>query len=218
MKKLLLLLLIASTTLIAKEATTPLNQPIEPIETLRGGIEKDSDIHPTIAIIGGWMQMDEKWDSVAIAKLGEGETKIYQPWEGLIGLEFGFDCLISDRLKQQIQLTYVHQRGLTIVQASLNPQFMFDIFANVRLGVGPSFGIAQVKKDIFNQEKWDGSVREFPIESYDHSVFTYGVGISLLTDITDDIFMGMEGKYELATDKTAFTHNSKIFVKFGYQF
>ncbi len=185
MKKIVLLSIAATTFMMAGGDI----DPVEPmVETPM--VEESSSFNPALALIGGVMR-------------GEGDNN---DWKGFYGAEFSFDCLISDAVRQQIQITNYDHDGLQMLQANINPHYMFDIAEGTKFGVGPTLGVARVE-----------------IGNEDDTVFTYGVGASLRQDITENFFVGAEAKYEWTTDAEFGgvednLNNAKVFAKIGYQF
>ncbi len=184
MKKTVLISVLASTFMMAGGDIAPVEPMVETpmVET--------SSFNPALALIGGVMQ-------------GEGDNS---DWKSFYGVEFSFDCLLTDAIRQQIQITNYDHDGLQMFQANINPHYMFDITDNTQFGFGPSLGFANV--DIGNE---------------DDTVFTYGVGASIRNNVTENFFVGAEAKYEWTTDATFGgvdddLNNAKVFAKIGYQF
>ena len=127
-------------------------------------------------------------------------------WNSLYGIELSFACLFFDSVRSQLQITNYDDNGLKMLQVSANPHYLFDLSSSTTFGIGPSLGVAKV--DIGNE---------------DDTIFTYGVGASLRTDISEHFFVGAEARYEWTTD-AEFSgiednlNNTKVFAKIGYQF
>ncbi len=188
MKKTLLLSVIASTLMMAGGDIAP----VEPmVETPDVQAEAPSrNFAPAIALIGGAMDIDNS----------------NSDWKGFYGAELSFNCLLSDAIRQQIQITNYDNDGIQMLQANINPHYMFDIAEGTKAGVGPTLGVAKVE-----------------VGNDDDTIFTYGVGASIRTDLTENIFAGAEAKYEWTTDATIAGvdtdfDNAKVFAKLGYQF
>ena len=151
-------------------------------------------LNTAVAIIGGSMQGDES---------GSESDSFY-------GLEVSMDCPLikvpTGKIRQQINLTTYDDGDIAIRQFNLNPHYQIPLSSTLTMGVGPSFGIANV--EILDQ---------------DDTIFTYGVGTSLRAELTKEIFIGAEARYELTTDADLFNieddfNNLKFFAKVGYQF
>jgi len=186
MKKTALLSVLASTLIMAGGDITP----VEPMVETPMIVDESSSFNPALALIGGVMR-------------GEGDNN---DWKSFYGAEFSFDCLISDAIRQQIQITNYDHDGIQMLQANIIPHYMIDIAEGTQIGFGPTFGVAKVD-----------------IGSEDDTVFTYGVGASVRQDLGENFFVGAEAKYEWTTDATLGGvdddfNNAKVFAKIGYQF
>lgn len=134
---------------------------------------------------------------------GEGSDT---DWKGFYGAELAFECLLSDSTRSQLQLTNFDHDGVQMIQLSANPHYIFNRGDTVEFGAGPHIGVARVE-----------------IGNEDDTVFTYGVGASLRSDITENFFVGAEARYEWTTDATFGgvdddLNNAKVFAKLGYSF
>ena len=134
---------------------------------------------------------------------GEGDDL---DWEVFNGFEFSFGCLLSESVRSQLQITTYNQNNIAILQVSTNPHYIFNVSEKVALGVGPHLGLAKVE-----------------IGTEDDIIFTYGLGASIRTDITEHFFIGAEARYEWTTDATFAgvdddLNNAKVFAKIGYSF
>jgi len=186
MKKIVLISALASTCMMAGGDISP----VEPMVETPIAVEETSSYNPALALIGGIMR-------------GEGNNN---DWKSFYGAEFSFNCLLSDAIRQQIQITNYDHDGLQMLQANINPHYIIDIAEGTQIGFGPTLGIAKVD-----------------IGSEDDTVFTYGVGASIRQDLGENVFVGAEAKYEWTTDATFGgiddnLNNAKVFAKIGYQF
>ncbi len=137
------------------------------------------------------------------AMRGEGDDT---DWKGFYGVELSFECLLSDSTRSQLQLTNYDHDGLQMLQLSANPHYIFNRGDAVEFGAGPHIGVARVE-----------------IGNEDDTIFTYGVGASLRSDITENFFLGAEARYEWTTDAEFGgieddLNNAKVFAKIGYSF
>ncbi len=187
MKKTLLLSLVASTLVMAGGDIAPVEPAVETpdLQEMSGGFM------PAIALIGGAMDID---------------NSMIDDWKGFYGAELSFNCFLTDTVRQQIQITNYDNDGIQILQANINPHYIFNVVEGTKVGVGPTLGVARVE-----------------IGNDDDTIFTYGVGASIRTDLADNIFAGAEVKYEWTADATIAGvdqdfNNAKVFVKLGYQF
>ena len=129
--------------------------------------------------------------------------------KSIYGLEASLNCPWltppSNIIRQQINISNYSDSGLDILNVSINPHYMVEVAPSTTIGAGPNFGFSNVE--------FDGE---------DDTVFTYGVGASLRTDINKNFFLGAEARYELVGetdfDKDLELDNSKILIKLGYQF
>ncbi len=134
---------------------------------------------------------------------GEGDNT---DWKGFYGAELAFECLFSSDVRSQLQVTNYDQDGLKMLQFSANPHYIFNRDDAVEFGFGPHIGVARVE-----------------IGNENDTVFTYGVGASLRSDISENFFVGAEARYEWTTDTTFDgvdddVNNAKVFAKLGYSF
>jgi len=134
---------------------------------------------------------------------GEGDNS---EWKGLFGLEFSFGCLLSDSIRSQLQATYYDDDFTKMLQISANPHYIFNLGDATTFGAGPHIGIAKVE-----------------VSNESDTIFTYGVGASMRTDISTNLFIGAEARYEWTTE-AEFSgikddiQNVKVFAKIGYSF
>jgi len=134
---------------------------------------------------------------------GEGDST---DWNPVYGAELSFECLFSSAVRSQLQYTHYDEDGLMMQQLSANPHYIFNPGATIEVGFGPHIGVAKVE-----------------IANEDDTIFTYGVGASLRSDITDNFFIGAEARYEWTTDATFGgvddnLNNAKVFAKLGFSF
>ena len=134
---------------------------------------------------------------------GEGDNT---DWNPVYGAELSFECLFSSSVRSQLQYTYYDEDGVKMQQLSANPHYIFNRGDAVEFGFGPHIGVAKVE-----------------IANEDDTIFTYGVGASLRSDITDNFFVGAEARYEWTTDATFGgvddnLNNAKVFAKLGFSF
>lgn len=149
-------------------------------------LDEAFEIAPSVAVLGGIANVDNT--------------------EALYGVEIGFNCLATDTVRQQLQITNFKDNNFEVLQVNLNPHYLVDLSKDLNLGVGPTFGLAKVK----NAGDSD-------------TIFTYGLGMSLTASVSDNIFIATEVKYELTQDATlsgtsSSFDNAKAFVKAGYAF
>ena len=134
---------------------------------------------------------------------GEGDNT---DWNPVYGAELSFKCLFSSSVRSQLQYTYYDKYGVKMQQLSANPHYIFNRGDVVEFGFGPHIGVTKVE-----------------IDNEDDTIFTYGVGASIRSDITDNFFAGAEARYEWTTDATFNgvddnLNNAKVFVKMGFSF
>ena len=134
---------------------------------------------------------------------GEGSDT---DWNSFYGAEFAFKCLFSDNTRSQLQLTNYDHDGIKMLQLSANPHYIFNTGDTVEFGFGPHLGAAKVT-----------------IDNEDDTIFTYGVGASLRSNITENFFVGAGARYEWTTDaefsgEKDNLNNAKVFAKIGYAF
>jgi len=134
---------------------------------------------------------------------GEGDNT---DWNALYGAEFSFECLFSSDVRSQLQFTHYDEAGIKRLQLSANPHYIFNRGDTVEFGFGPHLGAAKVE-----------------IGSEDDTVFTYGLGASVRSSISENFFVGAEARYEWTTDAEFDgveddVNNAKVFAKIGYSF
>ena len=184
MKKTLLLSALVSTLVFA-------GGDIEPVEpAVNTSSFETAGIPMGLAVLGGAMK-------------GEGSDT---DWKGFYGLEFSFECLLSDTTRSQLQLTNYDHDGVKMLQLSANPHYIFNRGDSIEFGAGPHIGVAKVE-----------------IGNEDDTVFTYGLGASAVSKITENFFVGVEARYEWTTDAEFGgvkddLNNAKVFAKIGYSF
>jgi len=129
--------------------------------------------------------------------------------KAIYGVEASFSCPLlsppTNTIRQQLNITNYSDDGLDIFNVSINPHYMIEVAPSTTIGAGPSIGFSNIE---FDDEK--------------DTVFTYGLGASLRSDINKNFFLGAEVRYELVQE-TDFHNdldldNTKIMIKLGYQF
>ncbi len=117
----------------------------------------------------------------------------------LYGIELGFACPIFQikglEINQVLSLTHYSENGFDINTLEMNPRIMFKVADKIKLGVGPGLGV------LFTD---------------DDTEFGFNVGASINYDITPGYFVGLETRYQWATED-AFD-NSRTLVKVGMHF
>ena len=134
---------------------------------------------------------------------GEGDDT---EWNEFYGAEFSFECLFSSNVRSQLQFTHYDIDGLKMLQLSANPHYIFNRGDAVEFGFGPHLGAAKVE-----------------IGNEDDTIFTYGLGASVRSNISENFFVGAEARYEWTTDAEFGgveddVNNAKVFAKIGYSF
>jgi len=153
-------------------------------------LDNEFKIAPSVAVIGGSM------DTLNVDNTDAA---------GFYGLAVGFNCLLSDTIRQELQITNYDNDDLKILQVNLNPRYLVDLTESTTLGMGPTFGLAKVE----NLNDSD-------------TVFTYGLGVNLQMNF-DNAFVAAETKYELTQDAELANikqdvDNLKVLLKVGYTF
>ena len=170
-------------------------EPMEPMvntPNVSSSAKNNFGIPTGFALLGGAMKLDEK------------DTE----WTEMYGAELSFECLFSSAVRSQLQATYTKDDNYKMYQLSANPHYMIGLGESTQFGIGPSFG-AMMVESIADADKTD-------------TIFTYGLGASLRTDLTENLFAGVEARYELTTEAKTLNvdnfNNVKVFAKIGYQF
>ena len=194
MKKTALLSVLASTLIFAGGDIAPV-EPVQQTTTFDETGSTAGSIPMSFGLLGGVTRGDNE---------GRGDDDA--DWEGFYGAEFAFPCLFSSDVRSQLQVTNYDQDGLKMLQISANPHYVFNRGSAVEFGFGPHLGAAKVE-----------------IADEDDTVFTYGLGASLRSDITEHFYVGAEARFEWTTDATFGgieddLNNAKVFAKLGYNF
>ena len=153
-------------------------------------LDESFKLEPSLAVLGGVVKSDNAYAHAEI----------------FYGLEYGFNCLVSDTVRQQLQITNYKDKNLKMTQINLNPHYMINVNSNMQLGFGPTFGLARVDN---SQDK--------------DTIFTYGAGGSLIQNLNEILFVGAEAKYEWSEDASLAGvndnfNNVKVLLKAGYRF
>ena len=153
-------------------------------------LDEGFKMEPSLALIGGVVKGDNAY----------AHTEIFY------GLEYGFNCLASDKVRQQLEITNYKDKNLKMTQINLNPHYMINVNSNMQIGFGPTFGLARVDN---SQDK--------------DTIFTYGAGGSLTQNLNETLFVGAEAKYEWTQNATLIGvndnfNNVKVLLKAGYRF
>ena len=93
----------------------------------------------------------------------------------IYGVEASFSCPLlsppTNTIRQQLNITNYSDAGLDIFNVSINPHYMVEVTPSTMIGAGPSIGFSSIE---FDDEK--------------DTVFTYGLGASLRSDINKNFF------------------------------
>lgn len=133
-----------------------------------------------------------------VALMG-GHTSYENESGALYGVELGFACPIFQikglEINQVLSLTHFSENGFDINTLEMNPRIMLKLSDKVKIGAGPGLAILFTDADT-----------------------EYGVnlGASINYDITPDYFIGIETRYQWATEN-AFD-NSRTLLKVGTHF
>lgn len=195
MKKIALLSIVASTLMMAGGDIEPMEPMVNTPNVSTPSSSSNFGIATGFALLGGVMKLDEN----------ENETR---DWEAMYGAELSFECLFSSAVRSQLQFTYTEEDDYKIYQLSANPHYMVDLGESTQFGIGPSLGGMMIESEL-DSDRTD-------------TIFTYGIGASLRTDLTENIFAGVEARYEWTTESDEFADrtfdNAKVFAKIGFQF
>ncbi|MBC8238556.1 MAG: outer membrane beta-barrel protein [Helicobacteraceae bacterium] len=149
---------------------------------------------PTIALMGGYGKYSEASNGAS-----------------MYGLELGFACPVFQikdlEINQVLSLVHSDKDGLETNTLEMNPRIMFKLNDKTKFGFGPGLGVIFAKSAVKSD-----------------SVFGFNVGASLNYDITSDMFIGIESRYQWAKDaelsngaKTNM-NNSRTLIKIGTHF
>ena len=116
------------------------------------------------------------------------------------GLELSFiaPCVKASEhtIRQQVSLTKFDKGSMNIYSLEANPHYLYQVEEHTYLGVGPSLGLMKVEGD---------------------DVYaSFGVGVSIRKDLTDNLFLGAEYRRNYATDNDY--SNTRFMGKIGYFF
>ncbi|MFT5660466.1 MAG: hypothetical protein ACI9TV_001107 [Sulfurimonas sp.] len=149
---------------------------------------------PTVALMGGYGKYSGANNGTA-----------------MYGIELGFACPVFQikdlEINQVLSLVHSDKDGLETNTLEMNPRIMFDLNNKTKFGFGPGLGV------IFAES--NGKKDE---------VFGLNFGASLNYQISSDMFIGIESRYQWAGDaqfaagtKTNM-NNSRTMIKVGTSF
>lgn len=149
---------------------------------------------PTVALMGGY-----------------GKYSGANSGTAMYGIELGFACPVFQikdlEINQVLSLVRSDKNGLETNTLEMNPRIMFDLNKKTKFGFGPGLGV------IFAES--NGKKDE---------VFGINFGASLNYQISSDMFIGIESRYQWAGDaqfaaatKTDMS-NSRTLLKIGRSF
>lgn len=105
----------------------------------------------------------------------------------MYGVELGFACPVFQIKDLEINqvLSFVHsdENGLETNSLEMNPRIMFDLNEKAKFGFGPGLGV------VFANARGQSDV-----------LFGFNVGASLNYDISKDVFVGINSRYQWAQD------------------
>lgn len=141
---------------------------------------------------------DDYCPAPTVALMG-GYTNYDSSDGALYGIELGFACPIFQikgyEINQVLSLTHFSENGFDINTLEMNPRVMFKVSDKVKIGAGP--GLAVLFTD-------------------DDTEFGFNLGASINYDITPDYFIGLETRYQWASESVF--DNSRTLVKVGTHF
>ena len=124
--------------------------------------------------------------SLGLALIGGFQEVHHDNGSALYGIELSLACpalqLPSNDVRQQVSLTRYDEDGITLTSLEFNPHVMFDITKDLQIGAGPGFGIVY------------GDASESDL------VFALNAGASLNYDITSNVFLGAEARWQWTTE------------------
>ena len=149
---------------------------------------------PTVALMGGY-----------------GKYSGASNGSAMYGIELGFACPVFQikdlEINQVLSLVHSDKDGLETNTLEMNPRIMFKLSNKMKFGFGPGLGVIFAKTDTKSD-----------------TVFGLNFGASLNYDITPDMFIGVETRYQWAgdADLSAGTKtnldNSRTLLKVGRRF
>lgn len=149
---------------------------------------------PTVALMGGY-----------------GKYKDADNGAATYGVELGFACPVFQikdlEINQVLSLVHSDKDGLKATTLEMNPRIMFAINEKTKFGFGPGLGV------VFAETSGEKD-----------TVIGVNLGASLNYNITPEVFIGIESRYQW-TQKAEFTtgtetnlNNSRTMLKIGRHF
>lgn len=149
---------------------------------------------PTVAIMGGYGKYSDANNGTA-----------------MYGVELGFACPVFQikdlEINQVLSLVHSDEDGVKTNTLEMNPRIMFAINNKTKFGFGPGLGVIFAKSNGVSDE-----------------IFGINFGASLNYQISSDMFIGIESRYQWAGDaqfsagtKTDMS-NSRTLLKVGTSF
>ena len=143
--------------------------------------------------------------------LGYGKYSGAQNGASMYGLELGFACPVFQvkdlEINQVLSLVHSDKDGLKTNTLEMNPRIMFKLNEKTKFGFGPGLGVIFAKSATKND-----------------TAFGFNVGASLNYNLSSDLFIGIESRYQWAQDadlsngaKTNM-NNSRTLLKIGTHF
>ena len=105
----------------------------------------------------------------------------------MYGVELGFACPVFQikdlEINQVLSLVHSDKDGLETNTLEMNPRIMFELSDKMKFGFGPGLGVVFAKSNTKSD-----------------AVFGLNFGASLNYDISKDMFIGIETRYQWAGD------------------
>ena len=149
---------------------------------------------PTVALMAGYGKYSD----------ASNGTSMY-------GVELAFACPVFQikdlEINQVLSLVHSDDDGLETNTLEMNPRIMFKLSNKMKFGFGPGLGVVFAKTDTKSD-----------------AVFGFNVGASLNYDITSDMFIGIESRYQWTQDADLDggakinLDNSRTLLKVGRRF
>lgn len=119
--------------------------------------------------------------------------------DALYGIELGFACPVFQikdlEINQVLSLTHYSENGFDINTLEMNPRVMFKLSDKIKVGAGPGLAVLFTDAD---------------------TEYGFNLGASINYDITPDYFIGLEMRYQWATESAY--DNGRTLFKVGTHF
>lgn len=161
----------------------------------------------------GWRFLAGKEEGFVLAPTASLMAGVMSPKDGdsgkILGVEMSFNCPLlqppTNKIRQQVSLTRYDENGAKVSSIEINPHYVVEVSPGLSIGGGPGLGYVYVDTNAKNT-----------------GMFAVQLGASAHYNLTEQVFVGGELRYQLTENKSLGTtdgfDNWRSAIKLGFSF